>query len=82
MSKLLFVELVPEIAKAAGAAARFKLASIAVVGGLVVMLVGLAVILYINNQAEPGRLVIDVAIAFFSWATGRAVGEKAGVKKR
>ena len=81
MSKLMFVELAPAITKAAGADARYKLAAIGVVGGIVVLLIGLAVVLYINKQPEPGRLVIDVAIAFFSWATGRAVGEKAGVKK-
>lgn len=47
-------------------------------GILLLSFLGAAIFLYTKNQPDAGRLVIDLAIGFFGWATGRALGERAG----
>jgi len=81
METLWFVRVEAEIEKKAGKKARVKTSAAVGIGLITVALVGLAVTLYAMKQPEPGRLVIDLAIAFLSWTTGRTIGEKAGVEK-
>ena len=75
---LIFFRRVASIEKAAEAQVEANLKGVVIVGLLLLALIGFAILLYVKNQAEAGRLVIDLAAAFFGWATGRAVGEKAG----
>jgi hypothetical protein len=81
MARLLFTELVPEIEKEAGGRAKIKTGPIIIVGVFLLLLLGGAIALYAMKQPEAGRIVIDLTIAFFTWCTGRVVGEKAGLVK-
>lgn len=51
------------------------------VGLVILLLVAFAVILYVTRNGEAGRVVIDLAVLFFGWATGRKIGETAGIKR-
>ena len=51
------------------------------VGLVILCLVAFAVILYVTGNDEAGRVVIDLAVLFFGWATGRKTGETAGIKR-
>jgi len=77
---LLFAKRVPQVEKASGRKAESKGSAVALVGIVTCVLIGLAVALYAMKQTEPARLVIDVALAFFAWSTGRSTGEKAGLE--
>ena len=81
MRKLWFVQEVPSIELAARRKGKIKTSAVLVVGMITVLLVGAAIALFILKQPEAGRLVIDVALAFFSWSSGRTIGELAGVAK-
>lgn len=61
--------------KAAAIEPNFK--TIVIVGLLILALLGVAIFLYTRDLAQEARLVIDLAVAFFGWAAGRAQGEKA-----
>lgn len=78
---LIFFRRVSSIEKAAGAQVEANLKGVVIVGLLLLALIGLAILLYVNNQPEAGRIVIDLAVGFFGWATGTALGEKAGATK-
>jgi hypothetical protein len=81
MADLLFMELAPQIEKEAGGRAKLKVGPVATVGIFLLLLLGVVIALYAMKQAEAARLVLDLAIAFFTWCTGRAVGEKAGLER-
>ncbi len=82
MPKLLFVREVPDFEKEGRRKTQVKLSAVAAVGLLTMGLIGASIALYAMHQPEPGRAVIDVAVAFFAWSTGRTAGEKAGIERR
>ena len=81
MATLWFVRQVPQVEKASSRTTEIKGSAIALIGGMTAVLVGLAIALYAMNQPEPARLVIDLAIGFFAWSSGRTAGEKAGIEQ-
>jgi hypothetical protein len=80
MPNLLFVRPAANIEKAEHKRAVPKVNSVVIVGVFIIALVAAAIVLYGMNQPDGARLVIDLAVAFFAWSTGRAMGEKAGVE--
>lgn len=76
MAKLMFVRQVASIEKTAKLETNGK--TVLLVGILLLALLGVAIFLYAKNQPDAGRLVIDLALGFFGWATGRVSGEHAG----
>ena len=81
MPTLWFVEEEPSIELAVRRKGRIKTSAVLVVGAITIILVGAAVVLYVLKQPDAGRLVIDVALAFFTWSSGRTIGELAGMGK-
>ncbi len=79
MAGLIFVRRIASVEKAATDKTETNLRAVVIVGILIIAFLGVAVFLYVEHQPEAGRLIIDLALAFFGWATGRAVGEKVGV---
>jgi hypothetical protein len=79
MSQLLFVRKAPQIELEAPKV-EYKKSAIIVVGVLTLAFVGMSIALYAMKQPEAGRLVLDLALTFLAWSTGKAVGEKAGVE--
>ena len=82
MSRLIFFRETAAIAKAAEPKIEANLSSIVVVGVIILALLSLAIILYAMGQSDGGRAIIDLALLFFGWATGRATGEKAGLGRK
>jgi uncharacterized membrane protein len=82
MPKLWFVEEEISIEKAARKRGKIKMMSILAVGTITVLLVAAAIALYAMNYPDSGRLVIDLAIVFLAWGTGRTTGELAGIANR
>lgn len=76
MAKLMFIRQVASMEKTAKLETNGK--TVFLVGTLLLIFLGAAIFLYTKNQPDAGRLVIDLAIGFFGWATGRALGERAG----
>lgn len=82
MSKLLFTREVANIHKQAKQKVEMPTSAIALIGGLTLAFVAAALILYVMKQPDVGRAVVDLAVAFLAWSSGRASGEKAGLTHR
>jgi hypothetical protein len=82
MGKLFFARAVADIHKQKNLKAEVRPPVIALVGGLTLAFVAAAVALFAMKQPEAGRLVVDLAVAFLAWSSGRASGEKAGLTHR
>ena len=74
------------LAKPAGSVEKAGISVRIDISGVVILIIALCILavvaayLYATKHAEEGRLIIDLAIALFAWATGKGVGEKAGLK--
>jgi hypothetical protein len=82
MGKLLFAREVADIEKKISAKAEVSPKVIVLVGVLTLAFLAVAITLFAMKQPEAGRIVIDLAVAFLAWSSGRASGEKAGLTHR
>jgi hypothetical protein len=80
-TELFITKPVAGVEKAAGVKVKVEKPKVVAIGVILCVLVGLAVLLYAINQADAGRLVIDLAVAFLGFVSGRGLGEAAGLKR-
>ena len=83
MAKLIFIRRVPsmDMEKAEGTELKANIKTVTVVGVLLLAFLGASIFLYTKDQPDAGRVIIDLTLAFFGWATGRATGEIASLPR-
>jgi hypothetical protein len=75
---LLLTKPVAKVEKS-GIEIKIKVSSVVAVAIILCVMIGLSLYFYRLGKDEVGRLIIDLAIALFSWVSGKGIGEKAGL---